>query len=219
MKNEKHIIEKFGFLGLDFLQELENCASVNEIKSRTEIISPGDSIQFIPILLRGSIKVYTLNDGRELLYYYIKPGESCIMTFASIFQNCRSRVHAYAEEPSKAVLIPVANLVDFLKKHPEIYKVFYQEYNIKFTALMDTVNDVIFNKLDTRVFNFINQRMQFNEENPVKMSHKEIAAGLGTTREVVSRVLKKLANEGYIIQHKQCIEIINDKMKLFDLYR
>lgn len=212
MKNEKYIVEKFGFLGLDFLQELENCALVNEIKPRTEIISPGERIQFIPVLLKGSIKVYTLNDGRELLYYYIKPGESCIMTFASIFQNRRSRVYAYAEESSKVALIPVANLVDFLKKHPEIYKVFYQEYDIKFTTLMDTVNDVIFNKLDTRVFNYINQRMQFNEENPVKMSHKEIAAGLGTAREVVSRVLKKLANEGCIIQHKQYIEIIHNKI-------
>lgn len=213
MKNEKYIIEKFGFLGVDFLEELENCALLSDIKSKTEIISPGDRIQFIPVLFKGALKVYTLNDGRELLYYYIKPGESCIMTFASIFQNCKSKVFAFAEEPSKVLLIPVSNLFMFMKKYPEINTIFYHEYDTRFTALMDMINDAVFNNLDTRVFNYISQRVQFYGENPIRISHKEIAAGLGTAREVVSRVLKKLANEAYIIQHKQSIEIINNKLE------
>jgi len=211
MSNEKHLSEKFAFLGSEFLAELDNCAVIAEVKARTEIIAPGQRINNIPILLSGSVKVYTLNDGRELLYYYIKPGESCIMTVASIFQNSISRIYAYAEEHSKFALIPVPDFLKFVKKYPLINTVFYEEYDARFTALMDMVNDAVYHKLDIRVFNYIQKQVELTGTNPVTISHKEIAAGLGTVREVVSRVLKKLVNEGHVVQHKYGIELLNKK--------
>lgn len=211
MRNDKYLTEKFGFLGTEFLAELENCAVITEVKARTEIIAPGQRINYIPILLSGSVKVYTLNDGRELLYYYIKPGESCIMTVASIFQNSISRIYAYADETSTCALIPVSDFVRFVKKYPLINTVFYEEYDTRFTALMDMVNDAVYHKLDIRVFNYIQKQVDVTGTNPVTISHKEIAAGLGTVREVVSRVLKKLVNEGHVAQHKYGIEILNKK--------
>lgn len=211
MRNDKYLTKKFGFLGAEFLAELENCAVITEVKARTEIIAPGQRINYIPILLSGSVKVYTLNDGRELLYYYIKPGESCIMTVASIFQNSISRIYAYADETSTCALIPVSDFVRFVKKYPLINTVFYEEYDTRFTALMDMVNDAVYHKLDIRVFNYIQKQVDVTGTNPVTISHKEIAAGLGTVREVVSRVLKKLVNEGHVAQHKYGIEILNKK--------
>jgi len=211
MSNEKHLLEKFAFLGSEFLAELDNCAVITEVKARTEIIVLGQRINNIPILLSGSVKVYTLNDGRELLYYYIKPGESCIMTVASIFQNSISRIYAYAEEPSKFALIPVPDFLRFVKKYPLINTVFYEEYDTRFTALMDMVNDAVYHKLDIRVFNYIQKQVELTGTNPVTISHKEIATGLGTVREVVSRVLKKLVNEGHVVQHKYGIELLNKK--------
>ncbi|KAA5531965.1 Crp/Fnr family transcriptional regulator [Paenimyroides baculatum] len=211
MSNKKHLSEKFAFLGSEFLAELDNCAVIAEVKARTEIIAPGQRINNIPILLSGSVKVYTLNDGRELLYYYIKPGESCIMTVASIFQNSISRIYAYAEEHSKFALIPVSDFLRFVKKYPLINTVFYEEYDTRFTALMDMVNDAVYHKLDIRVFNYIQKQVELTGTNPVMISHKEIATGLGTVREVVSRVLKKLVNEGHVVQHKYGIELLNKK--------
>ncbi len=213
MNNNKKLSEKFAFLGSDFLEELEKCAVIVQVKARTEIIVPGQRINNIPILLSGSVKVYTLNDGRELLYYYIKPGESCIMTVASIFQNSISRIYAYAEEASEFALIPVPDFLSFVKKYPLINTVFYEEYDARFTALMDMVNDAVYHKLDIRVFNYIKKQVALTGTNPVTISHKEIAAGLGTVREVVSRVLKKLVNEGYVVQHKYGIELL-DKEKV-----
>lgn len=211
MSNEKNLSEKFDFLGSEFLAELDNCAVITEVKARTEIIAPGQRINNIPILLSGSVKVYTLNDGRELLYYYIKSGESCIMTVASIFQNSVSRIYAYAEENSKFALIPVPDFLRFVKKYPMINTIFYEEYDARFTALMDMVNDAVYHKLDIRVFNYIQKQVELTGTNPVTISHKEIAAGLGTVREVVSRVLKKLVNEGHVVQHKYGIELLNKK--------
>jgi CRP/FNR family transcriptional regulator len=208
MINNQFITEKFGFLGLDFIHELEKCCVITDIKSKMEIVSPGQRIHYVPILMKGSVKVFTLNEGRELLYYYMKPGESCIMTFASIFKNCISSVYACAEESSKALLIPVSSLLKLMNSFPGMNNFFYSEYDSRFTALMNMVNDAVFHKLDTRVLNYINQRAVVTGNNPVKITHKDIASALGTSREVISRVLKKLVNEGRIIQHKTAIEII-----------
>lgn len=210
MINNKYVTDKFAFLGDKFLIELEECAIISDVKPRTELIKPDEKIQYLPIVLDGSVMVYTLNDGRELLYYYVKPGESCIMTLSSIFQNCKSRVYAFSKEASQVMLIPVANFLDLVIRYPEINKIFFDEYNNRFTSLMNMVNDAIFHKLDTRVLNYVKKQSELMGKNPVVLSHKEIASGLGTAREVVSRVLKKLANEGHLIQHKYEIEILNE---------
>ncbi|MFP7655323.1 Crp/Fnr family transcriptional regulator [Chryseobacterium proteolyticum] len=211
MINNQFITEKFGFLGSEFIHELEKCSMITDIKSKTEIVIPGQRIHYVPILIKGSVKVFTLNDGRELLYYYMKPGESCIMTFASIFKNRISSVYAYAEESSKALLIPVSSLYKLMDSFPRINNFFYNEYDGRFTALMNMVNDAVFHKLDIRVLNYISHRALVTGYNPVKITHKHIALALGTSREVVSRVLKKLVNEGRIFQHKTAIEIIDMK--------
>ena len=88
---------------------------------------------------------------------------------------------------------------------------FYEEYDNRFTALMDMVNDAVYHKLDIRVFNYLQKQVKITGTNPVTISHKEIAAGLGTVRELVSRVLKKLVNEGHVVQHKYGIELLNKK--------
>jgi CRP/FNR family transcriptional regulator len=73
---------------------------------------------------------------------------------------------------------------------------------------MNMVNDAVFNKLDKRALNYIRQQIAITGNNPIKLTHKEIANNLGTSREVVSRVLKKVENEGEIIQTKEGIKVL-----------
>ncbi|REC51473.1 Crp/Fnr family transcriptional regulator [Chryseobacterium piscium] len=215
MKYEQFIDNKFGFLGNDFLEEIQNRTSIVQIKSKTEIIAEGDRIKSIPFVVKGCLKVYSLNDGRELIYNYIKPGETCLMSFSTIFSDYKSRVYVVAEEDSEAVIIPVSVLQDWLIKFPEINKLFYYEFDQRFTDIMKMVNDAVFHKLDKRILSYIKQQISITGNNPVKLTHKEIANNLGTSREVVSRVLKKVENEGEIIQTKEGIKMpLNENIRL-----
>lgn len=214
MNYNKFLVDKFSYLGNDFLKELDECSLVTNVDARTEIMIPGQRINYIPIVIEGLVKVYSLNNGRELLYYYIKPGESCIMTVGSVFQNPISRIYVYADEPTKVVLIPIANFFEFIKKYPLINNVFYKEFDTRYLELVNLMNDAIFHKLDFRVLNYIQKQAEISGTNLITMSHKEIASGLGTVREVVSRVLKKLVNDGQIIQHKNGIELLNKKIEV-----
>jgi CRP/FNR family transcriptional regulator len=215
MINNQFILNKFGFLGEDFSKELNEHAVITDIKAKTEIIREGQKNKFVPFLIKGSIKVFTLNDGRELIYYYIRMNDSCLMTFSSIFTDCVSRVYAVAEEDSEVLLIPVSVVHEWLIKFPEINKLFYYEYDKRFSDIMNMVNDAVFHRLDKRVINYIKQQILITGNNPVKLTHREIASNLGTSREVVSRVLKKVENEGELIQTKEGIKIpVNENVRL-----
>ncbi|MEY8761297.1 Crp/Fnr family transcriptional regulator [Chryseobacterium tongliaoense] len=212
--NNQFVLNKFGFLGSDFEKEIQKHAIITNIKGKTEITREGQKNKFVPFLISGSIKVYSLNDGRELIYYYVRPNDSCLMTFSSIFNDYTSKVYALAEEDSEVLLIPVSVIHEWLIKFPEINRVFYNEYHKRFSDVMNMVNDAVFHKLDIRVLNYIKQQISITGNNPVKLTHKEIANNLGTSREVVSRVLKKIENEGEIVQTKEGIKLtVNENVR------
>ncbi|MEC3877718.1 Crp/Fnr family transcriptional regulator [Chryseobacterium salviniae] len=194
-------------MGEQFLSELNKTAVVTEVKAKTEIIREGQKNKFVPFLIKGSVRVFTLNDGRELIYYYIRTNDSCLMTFSSIFTDCISRVYAVAEEDSQIMLIPISIIHEWLVAYPQINRVFYHEYDKRFSDVMSMVNDAVFHRLDKRVLNYIKQQISITGCNPIKLTHREIANNLGTSREVVSRVLKKIENEGEISQTKEGIKL------------
>jgi CRP/FNR family transcriptional regulator len=209
--NTDFILNKFGFLGTDFSNEITKHSTIIEIKAKSEIVREGQKNKFIPFLIKGSIKVFTLNDGRELIYYYIRENDSCMMTFSSIFTDYISRIYAVAEEDSEVMLIPVSVVHEWLIKFPQINRLFYSEYDRRFTDVMNMVNDAVFHRLDKRVINYIRQQISITGNNPIKLTHREIASHLGTSREVVSRVLKKVENEGEISQSREGIRIPESK--------
>ncbi len=216
MVNNQLIIDKFGFLGADFLKEMHTNVVIADIKAKTEIVREGQKNKYVPFLIKGSIRVFTLNDGRELIYYYIRPNDSCLMTFSSIFTDYVSRVYAVAEEDSEVLLIPVSVIHEWLIRFPEINRVFYHEYDKRFSEIMNMVNDAVFHRLDKRILNYIKQQIAITGNNPIKITHREIASSLGTSREVVSRVLKKIENEGEIMQTKEGIKIpVNENVRQF----
>jgi len=211
MIDNQFILNNFGFLGDDFSLELQKNAIVNSIKAKTEIIREGQKNKFVPFLMKGSIKVFSLNDGRELIYYYIKPNDSCLMTFSSIFSDYTSKIYAVTEEDSEIILIPVSVVHEWLIKFPQINRIFYGEYEKRFSDVMNMVNEAVFHRLDKRILNYIKQQINLTGNHPIKLTHREIAANLGTSREVVSRVLKKIENEGEISQSKEGIRISHPK--------
>ena len=118
-----------------------------------------------------------------------------------------SRIYAVAEEDSEVLLIPVSVMHDWLIRFPAINKVFYQEYDKRFSDVMNMVNEAVFHKLDKIILSYIKQQIFLTGNHPIKLTHREIATNLGTSREVVSRVLKKIENEGEIFQSKEGIRI------------
>lgn len=211
MVNSDFIKSKFENFDNGFYQELKEYGIFTSVSAKQELIAEGDKVKFIPILIKGSVKVYNLNDGKELVYYYISPGESCIMTFSTIFTDKVSRIYAISEEKSDILLLPVPQFLNWLQIYPQLNQIFFLEYDSRYKFMMETINKIVFQKLDHRVLEYLHERIRRSGADAVKVSHKKIADELGTAREVVSRILKKFEKEGLITQSPSGIEIIEKR--------
>jgi CRP/FNR family transcriptional regulator, anaerobic regulatory protein len=209
MPIEISIIKKYlPFIGSDLHQAFAQDGVIMDFESGTEILHEGQSVKMIPLVLEGLIKVYTRNEERELLLYYIEPQESCVMSFLAGIKNQPSKIFALTEKPTKVILLPSTKVEIWIHQFPSLNTLFYDLYNTRYSELIDTLNQLIFQKLDGRLFDYLKEKSRLGSTRVLNLRHREIAQELGTSREVITRVLKKLEKEGKIRQQEHGIELL-----------
>lgn len=194
--------------GAELTEAMASHGQLMEVPANTELVREGQYIKVIPIVLKGAIKVFARFEEKELLLYYIEPKESCVMSFSASLKNEPSRIVAVTEEDSLLLLLPSDKINKWIKEYPHINQLFYQQYNQRYSELLDTINHLLFNRLDQRVYNYLLERSKLKGEKTLQIKHRQIAAELGTVREVVTRVLKRLEQEGKLAQTEDGIEIL-----------
>jgi len=207
MQNNYNIESKFNYLGIELLQEIMGVSDIKKFPNKMELIREGQYVKVIPIVLNGLVKVYTQFEDKELLLYYVRPEQSCIMSFSSCLKNEKSKIFAITEEESTILLIPSDKVASWVTEFPTIDKLFYQQYDLRYSELIDTINHLLLYKLDRRLLDYLTKKINVTGKNPIKVSHKEIANELGTAREVVSRLVKKLEGQNKLKQHHDSIEL------------
>lgn len=208
MDDQTEIAKVFAYLSPELIDEISEVSMIRDFAEGTEILREGQYVKVIPIVLEGLIKVFTRYEEKELLLYYIKPHESCIMSFSASLKNLPSKVFAITEEDTRALLIPANKIPDWINQFPDINTLFYQQYNIRYSDLLDTIHHLLYDKMDKRLLDYLNEKVELTNKNPLKISHRQIASELGTAREVVSRLIKKLETEGVVRQQINSIEIL-----------
>ena len=192
----------------DLRKELEAHGILKEVPQGTEILREGQYVKVIPIVLEGLIKVFSRHEEKELLLYYIKPQESCIMSFSAGMKNEPSKIFAVTEEDTTALLLPTDKVALWVRDYPEVNQLFFQQYNLRYSDLLTTIHQLLFERMDKRLLDYLVNKSLLTGRNPIKISHRQIAAELGTAREVISRIMKKLENDGKIRQEANTIEIL-----------
>jgi CRP/FNR family transcriptional regulator len=204
-----NIIKKYlSFIGKDLQQVFAQDGVIMDFESGTEILHEGQSVKMIPLVLEGLIKVFTRNEDRELLLYYIEPSESCVMSFLAGIKNKPSKIFAVTEKPTKMILLPSHKVEVWTNQYPALNTLFYDLYNARYSELIDTLNQLIFQKLDGRLYEYLKEKSRVKSTKQLDLRHREIAQELGTSREVITRVLKKLEKEGKIRQRENGIALI-----------
>lgn len=173
------------------------------------LLSEHSSIRSIPIIIKGSLKVFrTEEDGREILLYYIKAGESCIMSFLGGLHNETSKVRAEVEEDAEILFIPVEKVSHFIKEYPQWLSYIFKLYHKRFEELLDIVNDISFKKIDERLIDLLKKKQNLTQSNTIIITHEQLANELGTARVVVSRLLKTLEENNYLSLGRNKIMLI-----------
>lgn len=193
-----------GFPSLDreLLHEIAQHAIEKEVDAGHELMREGQYVKMIPVVISGLVKVYSRYEERELLLYYIKPNESCIMSFIAGLHNLPSKIFAVSEEKSCLALLPVGKLNDWITRFPRFNILFYDLYSIRYADMLDTIHQLVFEKLDYRILEYLKVKISITNNAFLNIRHHEIAKELGTSREVVTRILRKLEKEGKLKQQE-----------------
>lgn len=185
---------------------------IMDIKAGNTIIDSGDYIKVIPFLMDGLIKIYREDaDGNEILLYYIKSGESCVISITASLKGEKSSIKAYVEEDSTLIAIPIKDFENLLNKYNLLHTFTYDLFNIKYNQLINSIDSLAFTNLRARLYNYLTNEAKSKETNVlVGLTHKKISTDLSTSREVVSRLMYALQKEGLI-------DISNKKITLLKL--
>lgn len=157
------------------------------------ILNKHSYIRSIPIVMAGSLKVVrTEEDGKEILLYYIKAGESCIMSFLGGLHNETSNVKAEVEEAAEILFLPIEKVSLFIKEYPQFLDYIFRLYHKRFEELLEIINAIAFKKVDERLLALLQKKAELTQLKTVQITHEQLANELGTARVVVSRLLKQL---------------------------
>lgn len=161
------------------------------------ILNEHAHIRSIPIVIKGTLKVIrTEDDGREILLYYIKAGESCIMSFLGGLHHETSKVKAEVEEDADILFLPMDKVSLFIKEYPQWLDYIFRLYHKRFEELLEIVNAIAFKKVDDRLLSLLKKKSELIQSNIISTTHEQLATELGTARVVVSRLLKQLEENG-----------------------
>ncbi|MDO5636887.1 MAG: Crp/Fnr family transcriptional regulator [Myroides sp.] len=177
----------------DLLKKLYKYSIIKEYDSGTVILNENASVRSIPIVVKGTLKVIrTEEDGREILLYYIKSGESCIMSFLGGLHNETSKVKAEVEDDAEILFLPVDKVSLFIKEYPQWLDYIFRLYHKRFEELLEIVNAIAFKKVDERLLTLLYKKQELTGNKILTITHEQLANELGTARVVVSRLLKQL---------------------------
>lgn len=173
------------------------------------ILNENAYIRSIPIVTKGVMKVIrTEPDGKEILLYYIKAGESCIMSFLGGLHNETSKVKAEVEEDADILFLPMEKVSRFIKEYPQWLDYIFRLYHKRFEELLEIINDIAFKKVDERLLALLKRKSALTQSAVIYVTHEQLANELGTARVVVSRLLKQLEEEGVVNLSRNKISLL-----------
>jgi CRP/FNR family transcriptional regulator, anaerobic regulatory protein len=178
------------------------------LSAETVLVQSNSYIRAIPLVLSGSMRAIREDeDGREILLYYIKPGESCIMSFLAGIHQDTSKIRLVVEEDAEVLMLPIDKASEWIKVYPEWAEFIFKLYHTRFEELLDIINAVAFQKLDDRIVALLKKKSHIYESSEFNITHQKLAEELGTTREVISRLLKQM-------EKQQLITLSRNRIKL-----
>ncbi len=201
----KHIFEP------ELLKEFEEKVKHISAKEGDIILDIGQSVRVIPIVLSGTIKISRIDDeGRELLLYYVSPKESCAMTFTCCMQQFPSEVKATAEEDVEFLAIPISAMDEWMMKYPSWKTFVMKTIRARFNELLKSIDQLAFQKLDERLIHYLKEKSKATGSSLINLSHEQIANEMASSREVISRLLKRLENDKKVLLYRNQIKLLKD---------
>ncbi|MBN8788241.1 MAG: Crp/Fnr family transcriptional regulator [Terrimonas sp.] len=210
MNDQKQFYELFPNLEEGLYEELMKYGDVKEIPAGTALLKAGQTIRSTMLVLDGIVKLYQEDDeGNEFFMYNLQQGQACAVSMICTYQQEKSQVTAKAVTDVVLLTIPLEYMDKWLSKYKSWHYFVIKTYRSRYEELLKTINEIAFKNMDERLEFYLKKQVkQFGKY--VKLTHQEIATDLNSSREVISRLMKKMERNGWIIINRNSFEWIKD---------
>lgn len=189
-------------------KELSDNLLLRKFRSGESILREGTYVGSAIMLVSGVVKVYRIDDdGNRHFLYFLREGELCVLSTLCCMRIRKTEMRAVAYTDCDVAFIPSPLPEALMMKYPEWNSYVLKNFNSRMEELMEAFDSAVFNHLDERLFAYLKQHYKVSGEF-LRLSHQQIAADLATSREVVSRLMKRFEEEGKVEQHRAYIRIL-----------
>jgi CRP/FNR family transcriptional regulator len=190
----------------DLATYLSKVGEVRVFEEGELLMKTGQFFKSAVLIIRGHVKLYREGEeGNEFFMYYLDPGEACALSMICATRNQASSIMAIADEETEVVLIPIQYMDTLMREYRSWYYFVLETYRNRFEELLSVIDNVAFKNMDERLEWYLKRQAE-KSGNLLNIKHQQIANDLNTSREVISRLLKKMENDGMLTLNRNQIE-------------
>jgi CRP/FNR family transcriptional regulator len=183
-------------------------AELRTAQAGSILLKKGQNIKSTMLVVEGTVKLYQEDEeGDEYFMYHLNPGEACAVTMVCNYHQEQSQVLAKAVTDVSYLAIPIEFMDKWLNQYKSWHYFVIRTYRNRYEELLSTIHEIAFKNMDERLEFYLKRQVQ-QFGNTIKLTHQEIANDLNTSREVISRLLKKMENNGWILLNRNAFEWI-----------
>ncbi len=171
------------------------------------LIKEGQYLDFLPIVIKGLLRVYQQKEDREILLYYVGPEQTCMMSLSSAYFDYNSTANGIAMEPTEILVLPAHLIAEWQLKYPSWSKFIIKTFKSRYDELLNAFGSVAFKPIHVRVTEYFTEYVKNENSNKIPISHQTLANELGTTRVVISRILKQFEKEKKVKLYRGYIQL------------
>jgi CRP/FNR family transcriptional regulator len=191
------------------IEEIKQKGRIVQMDAGEVLIREGQNMRNIPFVLSGLVKILRHDEnGQKLFMYYLEPGDSCAMTMICCMGMQTSSIEALTEEPSTLLQLPIDAMDDWMQHYPSWRAFVMNTFAVRFEEMLSTIDTIAFRRLDERLEHYLLTQKEAKGTPVLNITNQQIADELATSREVISRLLGRMAQEGMVKLSRSQITVL-----------
>lgn len=187
--------------------EILKHGKVIQAKPGDVLIREGQHLNFLPIVIKGKIRVYQQTEDREILLYYVGREETCMMSLSAAYMDYNSTAYGMAAENSEILVLPAYLIAEWQLKYPSWNRYIIKTYKSRYDELLRSFGNMAFKPIALRAKEYLISQANGSPSKKIVVSHQTLANELGTTRVVISRILKQFEKDKVLKLGRGYIEL------------
>ena len=187
-------------LRLSEQETIANCAQIRHYKKDEMIYSHDHECLGLIKVLNGEIRTFMLSDeGREVLLYRLKAGDTDVLSASCVVNQITFETHIVAESDCEILIVPAVCLSDLKEHNLHVRCYIFEKLGERFSDVMNQMQKILFTRVDVRLMDAIKEHTRHSGSNEITVTHEQLASEINSSREVVSRILKRMEHDGLIV--------------------